>query len=365
MATIRETVKKNRTKIELMVDDQAVSNLTIVDLDVRIGDCVLRCGGYAGVHTEREQQMKGYGRQIIEEGIIYMREQGYHLSALFGIPDFYHRFGYAPALVECEAKIATRDAELAPKRYTVREIDPHEDEGRDASAMAEMYAQLNKNRTGTVVRNEKTWYGYHLGANWGSRISAYLVCDGDEILGYAVYNQVPRAFVLAEMGYTAHDVFGTILAEAAERAWTKRVEHIILHMPPDDPFLAYCQAYGCEIKLTYNRNADGMARIINQSETLAEIAPMLRRRLEAAASVDAVGQLMFVTDLGKDQVGLGTGPDRCIEVSQSVLTQWIMGFVNPATSAIRHGLTMDENDLVLLEMLFPVTQPYMHWADHF
>jgi hypothetical protein len=42
-----------------------------------------------------------------------MAENGFDCATLFGINDYYHKFGYAPCLTWNEWKIQTRDAERA------------------------------------------------------------------------------------------------------------------------------------------------------------------------------------------------------------------------------------------------------------
>ena len=117
---IRRTPFEAGTRLELMDGDKSVSRLFVFDLRMNIGGAWARCGGIGGVETSRDHRMHGCGRRLLEESVTWMRQEGYHLSALFGIPNFYYRFGYAPGLVESEASVATRQAETAPRRYAVR-----------------------------------------------------------------------------------------------------------------------------------------------------------------------------------------------------------------------------------------------------
>jgi predicted acetyltransferase len=72
-----------------------------IDLPMRIGDAVIRMAGIGDVYTEREHRMKGYMRYLYEDTLTYMTEEGYDVSMLFGIPDFYTKFGYAVCLPQC------------------------------------------------------------------------------------------------------------------------------------------------------------------------------------------------------------------------------------------------------------------------
>ena len=88
------------TQLELVSGEQAVSGLNVWDLPLQIGAATVRLGGIGGVYTRREHRMKGYSRYVIEESLAFMREEGYHVSALFGIENYYPKYGFATALID-------------------------------------------------------------------------------------------------------------------------------------------------------------------------------------------------------------------------------------------------------------------------
>ena len=112
-----------------------------------------------------------------------MRQEGYPLSALFGISDFYPKFGYAPALVECSTELATRYAERASARFDVREARPE-----DAPAIAAIYQQTRAYRTASISRDPASWRGFRRGTHWDERGGCFLVVDGERLLGYAAHD---------------------------------------------------------------------------------------------------------------------------------------------------------------------------------
>ena len=253
MATVlRRSSDKGRTKIELLVDETVASKLVLFDLTMRIGDVPVRCGGIGGVDTEVAYRMKGYSRRVLEDSTAFMKESGYHLGALFGIPYYYDKFGYASAFVSSESSVDTRDAEAAMARYKVRDSSPE-----DAPAVIGLYNSLTARRTGTVVRDPSEWQSLRPRGGWSPRMGTFVLLDGDRIVGYAAYRLDPWRYAIVELGYTDRAAFGSLLAEAARRAVEARVEHIIFHVPPDDPFILYCRRYGCQTKVSYPRCGGG------------------------------------------------------------------------------------------------------------
>lgn len=305
--------------------------------------------------------MKGYNRRVLEESLSYMRERGYHISALYGIPHYYTKLGYTGALVDAECKVATRDAETAVARYAVRDMVPE-----DAPRVVEIYEGMYPARTGRIVRDPKTWKSFRWGVNWTDRVGAYVLTDGERIVGYTAYNLDFFRFAIGEVGYVDGSVFSTLLAEAAKRAVAMRIEHVVFHTAPDDPFVAYCQRYGCEVRVTYARWGGFLARIIDQDRTLALVQPVLARRLQQAMPLGWRGSLVFDTELATTRLVLGSAdPELCVQLSQGTLVQLLLGYRAPADLTFESDARFATNALPVLQALFPVGYPYMWVADRF
>jgi predicted acetyltransferase len=359
MSSISRLAVSDGMRIELSVDGSVASSVIVVDRVVRIGNIPLRMGGIGDVSTRRAFRQQGYARQLLEDSIMYMRDAGYHFSALFGIPYFYPKFGYIVAMPGTDSTIATRDAELAQACYPVRPFKPE-----DAQQVAEIYEQMNANRTFTCVRDPNTWKGFRIGASWNDRIEAVVVLDGESIIGYANYDLDPWRCSLGEVGYATPAVFSTLLAEAGKQAAQKRVEKLTIHAPVDDPFVLYCRRYGCTTSLSYARNAHGMARIINQAATIKAIQPLMLRRLQAS-QIDWRGTLVFSTDLGKDALELGSGPELVLHLPQTMLTQWILGYRGIEDALFETETKVPEAAVPVLKAIFPTGYPFIYPSDRF
>jgi predicted acetyltransferase len=359
MVSISRLAVSDGMRIELSVDGTVASSVIVVDRVVRIGNIPLRMGGIGDVSTRRAFRQKGYARQMLDDAVRYMQEAGYHFSALFGIPSFYPKFGFVVAIPGTESTIATRDAELAQSRFPVRPFLPE-----DAKRVAEIYEQMNANRTFTCVRDPNSWTGFRIGAGWNDRIDAFVVLDGDTIIGYASYDLNPWGCAFGEVGYTTPSVYSTLLAEAAKQANEKRLEKLTIHAPVDDPFVIYCRRYGCNTSMNYARNAHGMARIVNQAATLKAIQSLLFGRLQAS-QVDWRGTLVFATDLGTDEVELGSGTRLVLHVSQMILTQWILGYRGIEDALFETDAEVPAEAIPVLKAIFPMGYPYIYASDRF
>jgi len=358
---IRKSETESATKLELMLDDVAASSLIVKDLQMRLGDTVVRCGGIGAVGTKREYRQQGYSRRVIESSLAYMQEEGFHLSALFGIPNYYYKYGFAPAMADCEVSLAVSDMENANAAYDTRPI-----RDADLPAICEIYALRNMMRSGTIIRDPQTWKGFRLGAGWTDRVSAFVVVDGDDVVGYASYNLDPWRFGIGEVGYRSGAAFSTILSEIARRAIALRLAQVAFHMPPDDPFVTYCRRFGAEVKITYRRSAGGMVRIINQTPLLKLAQPMLERRLAASHLRGWSGVLTLETDLGTDRLVFGEGGEELhVQLPQWMLAQCLMGYSHVQDLMFESQTQVDQRALPLLDAIFPQGYPYMWVADRF
>jgi len=358
---LRRTPSERGIKIELMLQGAAVSRVSVIDLHIRIGDTSVRCGGIGNVHTERAHRRKGYARRVLEESLTFMQQEGYHLSALFGIPDFYSKFGFAPVLIESQCTVATRDAEAAQSHYAVRAVQP-----QDVPAIAEMYERMRVVQTASVVRKPTKWAGFQRGSHWSDQVGTFAVADNDKLIGYAAYDSDPRRCTVTEIGYLNESVFSTLLAAVARIAVERRVEKIVFAGPPDDPFLQYCHRYGCEMEIIYPRNRNGMARIIDQPALLEAAYPLFLRRLQKVGLADWSGVIALCTDLGTDYLRFGAGgKELTVEMPQWMLAQLLLGYRSLDSALLDSRAHADEEAIPSLRAVFPQGYPYVWWADRF
>ena len=359
---------------ELWIDgeEESVCRLSVIDLPMRIGAAVVRMAGIGGVYTQREHRKKGYMRALCEDTVRYMVDEGYDVSLLFGIENFYTKFGYASSLASSVCKVKTRDAEAADAQAgacTTRSI-----EEKDMPAVLALYNANNAARTGSIVRAPEHFAKFHKGTWYGAPPEAAVFEDANgALLAYAVWDVNAKAVKVAEVGTREDGQFPTLLAAFAEQAIAKRCEAIELHLPPDHPFGEFVQRYGAKWKITYPRYGSGMMRILNQQPLFEKIVPEMERRLALSPLAGYTGGLALSTDLGtttlafdggKLAVGAVEVPAQ-IRLSQDKLGQLVMGYRSVRDVLNAPDVQITGDALALLNALFVKGHPYVWVADHF
>jgi len=360
---------------ELIVDGESVSRLSIVDHDMRIGSATVKMGGIGGVHTDKEHRMKGYSRRVMTDSVEYMRDEGYDMSMLFGIRDFYPKFGYITALAMHRAAMTIPPEVLRRPQYRTRPMTD-----ADIGAVIDLYNEDNRTRTCSVVRHHGRWTHFPKGSRFRVPATAFVVeDDSGTVVAYAAFDDVPDAVNIVEVPAVRDDVFPELVREFTRMAETANVDTIGIFAPPDHPFIEYCHAYDCQLTTTFRADGDGMLRIINLRSTFEKIRPVLEARLRRHAALAAgdgrCPSLRIATDIGgvvleMDEASLairdGDRPATCeIELPQTILTQLIVGYRRVRSALSDDSLRAPGEAAQLAAALFPKAEPYIWAADHF
>ena len=135
-------------------DELSVSSLWLGEYQMRYGISVLRMGGIGGVATDEAYRNRGFAQRIMDESTAWMQDQDFDVAMLFGIRDFYHKFGYATVLPETWIDIEVQDVCKANSEYQIRTL-----ELVDLPQILEIYHSNNTDRVGTLIRNPELWLG--------------------------------------------------------------------------------------------------------------------------------------------------------------------------------------------------------------
>lgn len=357
---------------ELIVDGRSVSNLTLIDYTVRIGSARLRMGGIAGVGTLEDCRNKGYSRSVLEDTTSYMMQEGYDVALLFGIPDYYHKFGYAVCLSEPGFTIdTTQIANLeSDDSYTFSPADES-----DVLKMMHLYNEVNAGRTLSIERFSEYFKGFAKGSRWGIPAEAVVVKSTDgKFLGYTVFDAVEDSMTVIEVECVDPGAYKSILKYLAKRAEMKNMASIKFLMPQIHPFSVYCRRFNCTANINYNRCSGGMGRIINQNTMFVKLRDELSRRIRCSEYVGYTGTILISTDIGETvlsfldgevRVVCASDSDNSLEIPQSKLMQLVAGY-RPIRDLIADDEVKLTGDVVgLLDVLFPMDEPYTWLADHF
>ncbi len=365
--------KEDRQKVELIINGESVSWLWIIDLNMRVGSAVLRIGGIGGVETKPEHRLKGYAAKVLEKSMQVMQEEGYDLSILFGIPNFYHRFGYIPVLPEYTLQILTRSAEKAGSVYSLRPF-----EMKDIEPVLDIYHQENSFETGSIIRSKESWKGFPRGSGYSVKVKvkAIVVESEGKVIGYAAYDDSQEKVNIAEVGGINKDVYSTLLNKFSALAIERRVENIKVYLPPDHPFAYFCRSYGYKFETFFPYNRGGMGRIINLESTFSKLEKELIKRI-ANLNINKPKLINIVTEIGSVTLEITANKisiipqqnlanyDCTLKISQDNLMPLLMGYESVRDVIYRTKEKYSEDNLALLDIFFPGGYPYMWLSDRF
>lgn len=355
---------------ELIVDGEAVTRLTLIDHEIRIGSSVVKMGGLARLATKTEHRMKGYARTLMNDSIAEMQKRGSDVSMLFGIPNLYHKFGFAPCLADHKATLNTHDALEAAKTYQVREF-----RATDTRSVLEIYNAVNRYRNCTVLRPESRWHGFERGSKGTEGPSPRAVVAEDpsgDPVAYASFDTLREEFNVLESGALSRDGYEALLREGAEWAQSSGVASFSVFAPPDHPVAEVCQRFGCRFTSIYLRDSGGMMRIVNLDSLLQKLKGEFERRISISHRTVS-GRLEVRTDIGRAIVGVRGGEVRIdpahecagmLELPQHTLAQLLVGY-RSLEDALDTGTARLTGAVDLTQALFARSTPYMYVEDTF
>jgi hypothetical protein len=287
---IRNTRADYGWKTECILNDESVSRVYIMDRTMRIGSAEVKMGGIGGVGTERKHRNKGYSRLCMEAASELMEREAYGMAFLFGIRDFYDKYGYATAMPEHTLLMDTRDAERAEPSLKSR--PPKK---KDLPTIARIYNRDNAT-TGSCVRSVSKWTGFQMGSGWGHKVATRVVLDERaKVIGYTAYDDERDRCCAAEIGGNEGRVFETILKFLANRAVELRREKVGFKLPADHAFARWARRFGLKDITRYPRNGNGMARITHLDSCVDSVLGELSHR---STNDQGKPDLRIVTDIG-------------------------------------------------------------------
>lgn len=357
----------------LFYNDEPVSRLWVHDLNVRFGESIVRMGGIGGVWTEEAYRKRGFARRLLETANDYMRDEGFDIAGLFGISDFYERWGYVPAGPEYSLKVWVDNIKGAELKHQV--VDFCEQHRLD---VLRIYEHNNLHRICSVVRSPESWTGFVRGTDWFVEADIKVfVNERGEVVGYVSLDKVTERTAVAEVGFATPEVFESMVAFLAQRASEHGHDEITLLLPPDHEFAVYLRRYGCVATQEFHRSGDFMARIINLGSLMAKLSAELSRRVAKESRLSGCEKdFAIVTDIGEVLVRVRSGQVEVeteasglvaerLELPQGKLTQLLMGYQTIDTLIAAQDVHCSPDLIPLLRVLFPPAYPYIWWSDRF
>jgi hypothetical protein len=375
---------------------------------MRIGGAVVRMDGIGGVSTEEEFRNRGYSRRVMETAVEQMRRGDAALSTLFGIEDFYQKFGYETTGPEYTVVLplaeATAPTRSLPRGWRFRPLTPG-----DMPAVMRLYHANTRRAIGALVRHDagddpseterladlnpdarkiglRAWNRLQgIAVEPGEDACRVLVDQSGRIGAYAWFGanwwmgvrrrDLPGAFHIAEGMARDAEVADTLLV--ACRTWAEEAgsdgDGIALAIPPEGP-VAMAAAYeGGQMLGVYTRGGNFMGRVLDLGRLLRLLQPELAARVRSAR-LPFQGRLNFRTD--EDEAAIVIRDDDVqvdgrasggvvVELPQTALARLCLGGFDPADVLARLPNRPNAEVEAVLRALFPRRMPHIYPMDRF
>ena len=366
--------EEHATKIALFLreggEEEEVSRLSVRDLEMRVGDVPVRMGGIGGVGTEQEHRRKGYARRVMEDAAAFMKEDGFDVAILFGIRDFYPKFGYAVCMAEHGLSLSTRHAERAEAHFT---FSPASES--DLELVRRLYEETNLRRTGSVVRREGVWKGFTMGSRHGTSANCFVAKDASsELEAYVLVDENPEETRCADLAARSLEGYEAAVRFLAADAVEKRAGEIGVICPYDHPFVTCASRFGVKIDISRLRCGGPMGRVIDQRSLFDKLVALFSARLGSSGLRGRKFALRISTELGCTTVAFdghnaaleeSASASSC-EIAASGLMQMVMGYCDPLAAGAKCGGELGgELALQALRALFPRQEAHMWRPDRF
>jgi hypothetical protein len=375
---------------------------------MRIGAAVVRMDGIGGVSTEEEFRNRGYSRRVMETAVQQMRRGDAALSTLFGIEDFYQKFGYETTGPEYTVVVPLADAaaptHALPPGWRFRPLTAD-----DMPAVKSLYHVNTRRATGALVRHDagdgpsemerlagvnpdarkiglRAWNRLQtIAVEPGEDACRVLVDERGRIAAYAWFGanwwmgvrrrDLPGAFHIAEG--MARDAAAADALLTACRTWADEArsdcDSIALAIPSDG-LLAWSAAYaGGEMFTVYTRGGNFMGRVLDVGRLLWQLLPELAARVRSVR-LPFHGRLTFRTEEGEAAIVItadnvlvdgGVNGGLVVELPQTALARLCLGGFDPADLLARLPNRPDWEVEALLQLLFPRRMPHIYPMDRF
>ena len=397
-----------RTHARVRIGNVVVSRCEINRLLLRVGRAILPVDGIQDVWTEESYRRRGYARQLLEATVQRMRGGDAALSLLYGISDFYPKFGYATLGFDFSISLRGLDRSYPlPDGWQIRAFAPD-----DLPAIRQIYDRATAYAVGPVVRPSDTWVWKHL-ATLPDRKRPALAGKGDqgtpdecrvalapsgEIAAYFWRGEGLNYVSLGEQYFPTSLAIGEVVAYtpvaadailAACRAFAKEESTrlsgegkpayvaVQLGAQPDSAVAAAAQ-YEEAWSIAYSWDCGGpMVRLLDPTRLFVALKPELDERWRAAGLAFR-GTLRLHTDLGSvvlDLTSAGISPGAATDalpdaqsvldlaLPQTALARLALGGFPPEDLLARLGISDAVWPARILAVLFPRRWPYLYMAD--
>ena len=352
------------TRIALL-DGEIAGALRLTTETMRIGEARLKVGGLGWVTTAPRYRHRGVCTQLLHGTLKYMYEHRCHVSMLFGIPNFYHRFGYATTLASYTITLdAAEAASSLSGAHKIRKVKPG-----DIAAIQKMHNAADSNVACSLVRTSA-----HLKSKWDRfRTAEVFTTQQGKVLAYVLTEQDEGALLVHEAAAADPAAALDVIAHCARLAQDAYKPRIRYSIPPEHPFARLLARYDSIHEMQLARDRGGMLAFVDLGEALESMLPeweglvahsaVADRRCEVTLLVEGTSYRLRAHH-GALDVAESTGKNK-FSLSRADLMRLLTGYshIDDVLRQERRLIAADAR--AFLAAIFPKRNPYVHTFDRF
>ncbi len=332
---------------------------------IRIGEARLKMGGIGWVTTDGRFRGKGFARELLLDTQRYMAINNYHVSMLFGIPNFYHRYGFATALAEYATSVPVLEAtSLTHSGYRLRKGKPG-----DIRALQKIHGLNDAETSCSLIRTAA-----HMTSLWERWGDVHVLTNpSGKVFAYFLPRRTDEELCIDETGVANRAACAPLLHACAQYAAEEMQARMRFCGPPGHPLIQYLLQYRSTHEMRVTRDQGGMMALANTAEALESMLPEWESRLMRSAAREFRTEVTLLVDgkpfrvranRGALDVTPGNGKNK-VGLTAGELMHLLAGYryLGEVLSLRRRILTAEAK--ALLTAMFPKRTPYVWPADRF
>ncbi len=344
--------------------EELVGALRITTDTIRIGEARLRLGGLGRPAAAPRHRGRGVHARLVEDALAYLRQQRYHLAALFARPEAYQRFGFCGALAEYFVEVDTAEALTFEPPAHCRPVRPGE--------VSELQRIHHANDVGvacSVLRVPP-----HYTSQWGraSQFQVALSAEG-RMAAYWLAESEGHALDVKEVGVADYAHSAAVVGGCAQVAAAENLGRIRFRVPPTHPLARFLTQFPSRHVTRYDHGSSGLLAFVDLAETLEGMVPEWENLLSVSAARDLRAELTFCTERGPYRlrasrgavdVAPTNGADK-VPVTERDLLQVLTGYRAVEDLFETRRCCVHPDARFLATALFPRRTPFMWPFDRF
>jgi predicted N-acetyltransferase YhbS len=345
-----------------LLDERLVAHFGVWRYGMRIGGARVRTGGIGTVMTHGDYRKRGLIVRTAPVAMQAMREAGYDLSILFGVRNYYGKFGYVRAWNETTWNVPVADLPKDAPAASIRTFSPD----RCADEWHALYNRENARLTGTAVRPTYQRHGL-------KEYKSYAWRDAKgKLAGCVIVKPGHERMECFEFAGDVEQVL-RVLGKLGRKWNCKSVEFGTLHY--EHPLCKRIRRGDCVRREEFVRCGRAMVRTINLESTLRKMAAELSRRLKRSPLAGWRGDLRIADPRETVTLRIARGAVTLAPASKrkpagvlrggEEIAQLLIGATEPEETVESYGTRVTGEAKGLLPILFPNQHPTLGNADDF